>query len=350
MLNRTVFTQLSNGQTVYKYRITNDYGEYVEILNYGACIYSLNVLDREGKLGDVVLGIRSPEEIETGRFAGITVGRCANRIAYGRFPLNGKTVQLECNQGPHHLHGGSGNYGRQLFTELAASREDQVCLHLTDQGQGGYNNQADVTVAFTFGNDHSLKIQYRMTCVEDTLLCPTNHAYFHLDESGNICNHTLQIPAERYAVKGDAGLPEGKTALVAGTPLDFRKAHPIRDAFQGEAAGFFRGQVPELDDTFLLGNPAGQFTLAARLESSVSGRVMEVYTDMPALIAFTMYIRHPVLGKNDQIYQGYKAIALETQYVPNAINCDTFEKPLFRAGQALESATVYTFHTKRNGG
>lgn len=346
MLSRTVFTRLSDNRTVYKYRITNDFGEYVEILNYGACIYSLYVLDRNGNLGDVVLGIRSPEEIESGRFAGITVGRCANRIAYGQFRLNGKTVQLECNQGLHHLHGGSGNYGRQLFTEVPVTQENQLCLHLTEEGQGGYNNRAEVTVSFTFGNDHSLKIHYRMTCEEDTLLCPTNHAYFNLDQTDSICRHTLQIPAERYAVKGEAGLPEGKTAPVAGTPLDFRKTHPVQDAFQEENAGFFHRPIPELDDTFLLGNRAGVPTLAARLESPLSGRVMEVYTDMPALIAFTMYIRHPVTGKHNQIYQGYKAIALETQYVPNAINCDTFEKPLFRAGQALESTTVYAFHTK----
>lgn len=346
MLSRAPFARLSDGRAVYKYRITNGFGEYAEILNYGACLYSLNVLDKHGKLGDVVLGIHSPEQIEEGRFAGVTIGRCANRIAYGQFLLNGETVQLECNQGLHHLHGGSGNYGRQMFTVLPCSQEDRLCLHLTDLGLGGYRGQVDVTVCFQFGNDHALRIQYRMTCQEDTLLCPTNHAYFNLDGTDSICGHRLQIRSEHYAVKGASGLPEGASAPVAGTPLDFREFHPIGDAFQPEQADFFPRQPPELDDTFLLGPPSGMYQLAARLEGPVSGRVMEVYTDMPALIAFTMFIRQPVTGKHGEIYQGYKAIALETQYVPNAINCPSFEKPLFHAGQTLKSTTVYAFHIK----
>lgn len=343
MLTKSVFTQLEDGRTVYKYRITNDFGEYVEILNYGACIYSVYVLDKQGCLGDVVLGIRDAEHLTSDGFAGITIGRCANRIAYGRFQLNGKTVQLECNRGGHHLHGASGGYGSQLFTEVPGSGECQVCLHLTDTGAGGYGGSVDVTVSFCFGNDHALRIHYHMVGDQDTLLCPTNHAYFNLDGTPDICGHELQVHAQRYAVPGPSGVPEGETAPLAGTPMDFRSLHPIGDAFREETAAFFTRQPPAMDDTFLLEHPAGEFAPAALLLSRESGRVMRVYTDMPAMIVFTRYVREPVTGKHGECYQGYKAIALETQYVPNAVNCTGFEVPLFRAGQPLDSDTVYAF-------
>lgn len=343
MLSKSVFSQLEDGRTVYKYRITNDFGEFVEILNYGACIYSVYVLDKNGSLGDVVLGIRNARELTNDGFAGITIGRCANRIAYGRFQLNGETVQLECNRGGHHLHGASGGYGRQLFTQIPCEEDNQVCLHLTDTGGGGYNNNVDVTVRFSFGNDHCLRIHYHMVGEQDTLLCPTNHAYFNLDGSPDICSHELCVHAERYAVPGSSGVPEGETAALAGTPMDFRHLHPIGDTFREETADFFTRQPPAMDDTFLLDHPAGELALAAQLQSRESGRVMRVYTDMPAMIVFTRYVREPVIGKHEQCYQGYKAIALETQYVPNAVNCTGFAVPLFRAGQPLDSDTVYAF-------
>lgn len=343
MLNKSLFTYLEDGSPVYLYRITNRFGEYVEILNYGACIHSVHVLDKNGTLGDVVLGIRNPEALTKEGLTGITIGRCANRIAGGRFSLNGKTVQLECNQRGNHLHGASGNYGKQLFRELHALRENQVRLGFTDVGAGGYHNTVEVSVSFSFGDDHRLEIHYHMVGQEDTLLCPTNHAYFNLDGSPDILRHALCIQAQQYAVPGPQGIPEGEIAPVAGTPFDFRRLHPIGDALREENGSFFSRQPPVIDDTFLLDHPAGQMGLAARLEGRESGRVMEVFTDMPAMVVFTRYLREPCIGKHEQVYQGYKAIALETQYVPNAVNCTTFAVPLFPARTPLDSTTVYAF-------
>lgn len=344
MITKSSFGQLPDGREVTKYRITNRFGEYVELLDYGACIYSIYVLDRHGKLGDVVLGVKNAEALSRGGFSGVTVGRCANRIAYGRFPLNGETVQLECNMFGHHLHGASGAYGTKFFTEMPSESENEVCFHLTDAGQGGYGNCVEVQVRFSFWDDHRLKISYFMEGEEDTLLCPTNHAYFNLDGLFDIRTHALCIHAERYAVKGETGMPEGDIARVENTPLDFRSLRPIEDAFAEETKDFFTRQPPELDDTFLLDNCAGRrFGLAAELQSSHSGRTMKVYTDMPALIAFTMYVKRLAPGKGEDVYQGYASIALETQYVPNAINCGSFDVPLFRTHEPLRSETVYEF-------
>lgn len=343
MLSQSVFARLDDGRVVHKYRITNAFGEFVEILDYGACLYSVNVLDKNGRLGDVVLGVPDGDHLTQGRFSGVTVGRCANRIAHGRFRLNGQTIQLECNQGGHHLHGASGGYGGQLFTRIPSAEADQVCLSLLDLGGGGYNNTVQATVCFSFGNDHCLRIHYHMVGQSDTLLCPTNHAYFNLDGASDIRGHELCIQAEQYAVKGADGIPEGETAGVAGTPLDFRRMRLLGEALQENV--FFSRLPPELDDTFLLRHPPGTCALAAQLQSRNSGRTMRVYTDMPALIAFTMFVRNPVPGKHGILYQGYPAIALETQYVPNAVNCTGFAVPLFRAGQPLISDTVYAFGT-----
>jgi aldose 1-epimerase len=178
---------------------------------------------------------------------------------------------------------------------------------------------------------------------EDTLLCPTNHAYFNLDGSPDILSHRLQIDALKYAVKGETGMPEGEQAEVADTPLDFRKLRPVGDALKPEYAPFYKSDVSQMDDIFLLSHNSGELDLVARLEGKESGRYMDVYTDMPALIVFTGFVKEPVVGKDEQVYSGYKSIALETQYVPNAVNCTGFDIPVFPAGTPLDSETIYAF-------
>lgn len=343
MITTELFGQLADGRQVTLYRITNKHGEYAEFLDYGATIHSVFVRDRNGALGDVVLGVKDAKSLSKGGFTGMTVGRCANRIAHGEFQLNGKTVHLECNMFGHHLHGASGNYGTKFF-QAEIFGTDSLCFRLTDQGAGGYGNRVEVAVNFTFDDQHRLKIAYFMEGEEDTLLCPTNHSYFNLDGKFDLATHTLAIYAERYALKGETGMPEGGSASVAGTPLDFRQIHPILDAYKENSEGFFPRNPPEVDDTFLLDHCQNRaFGLAAELQSIESGRTMRVYTDMPALIAFTMYVSHPKEGKNGVQYQGYASIALETQYVPNAINCKDFDAPLFPAHVPLRSQTVYEF-------
>lgn len=344
MIEKSQFGVLEDGRPVTKYRITNGFGEYAEMLDYGACLYSLCIRNRDGELTDVVLGVPNVEELVKGGMSGITVGRCANRIAYGRFQLNGKTVHLECNMFGHHLHGASGGYGTKLFWELPETSDKEVCFGYTDHGEGGYGNTVEVQVRFSFNDLHQLQISYWMKGEEDTLLCPTNHAYFNLNGASDIRDQTLWLNAQKYAVKGSTGMPEGETAAVEGTPLDFRTAHAIGDALQERNQYFFERNPPELDDTFLLNKDSRSFGLAAQLCSWESGIAMKVYTDMPALIAFTMYVHKPRAGKRNERYQGYCSIALETQYVPNAVNCDTFDVPLFCAQEPLCSKTVYEFN------
>lgn len=171
MLSKHFFTNLPDGRAVYRYRLTNRHGEYVDILDYGACLYRICVLDAQGRLGDVILGISDAQELTAGRFAGATIVRCANRIAQEQFQLNGKTVQLERNQNGHHLHGGSGNYAHQLFHQIPG-KEDALCLALEDTGAGGYDCPADVSVSFSFDDNHQLHIHYHMVSPQGTLLHP----------------------------------------------------------------------------------------------------------------------------------------------------------------------------------
>ena len=179
---------LSNGQQVKKYTIKNKKEEYVELLDFGATIHSINVLDKKGNIGDVVLGINKASDLEKKSFAGITIGRCANRIEYGKCVIDGKEIQLERNLfGKHFLHGASGNYGFRHFEGKINEEENSVSFYLQDKGEGGFNCNVDAEITFKFDNDSNLKISYKMIPYGTTILCPTNHTYFN-QKRGRACN------------------------------------------------------------------------------------------------------------------------------------------------------------------
>jgi len=344
MIDTEQFGSLPDGRPVTLYRITNTCGEFVELLDYGAAVNSLFVRDKAGVPGPVTLGAPTAAALAERNYAGVTIGRCANRIANGQFQLDGRTVQLECGRGGHYLHGGSGNYANRFFS-ADADGGNAVVFSLLDAGGGGFGSRVQASVRYAFGDDHQLSIHYTMTPEADTLLNPTNHSYFNLAGSGDILHHSLQVYAHRYARKGPLHMPQGERVSVAGTPLDFRKAHCLGDVITTANADFFGGTPPKLDETLLLENHHG-FGLAAELYAPESGRWMCVYTDMPALVLFTPWQAQPVPGPHHTVYAGYCGIALETQFVPNAINCPGFAQPLFRAGRPLRSETIYAFGTE----
>lgn len=342
MIQVNAFGRLPDGRMVSAYRIGNSHGEWVEVLDYGVCIHSIMVLDKKGRVGDVCLGVANVQQLASHSLAGITVGRCANRIAYGKFTIDGMETQLDCNMGAHCLHSAGGNYGTKLFDAQLLESENAVRFCYDDNGGGGFNNHVAVEIQVSFNDAHELCITYRMTPDEATVLCPTNHTYFNLNGKGDICTHTLWLAADEYAPKGDLGMPQGAIAPVDNTPLDCRSAKAINEVLAQGADGFFERQPPELDDVVLLRKSKRQLP-AAELYAPGSGRTMQVCTDMPALVLFTMYVKKPLFGKYDQNYAGYSSIALETQFVPNAVNCPEYESPVFQKGQTLQSETIYRF-------
>lgn len=343
MIQTKDFGKLPDGRTIRMYTITNAAGEYVEVLNYGAALHSICVKDKNGKIGDVVHGAVNVEELTGRSKEGFVIGRCANRIAFGRFELNGKTVQLEQGRGGHYLHGGSGNYAHKLFDVVTDEKEGKVILTVLDKGEAGFGCDVDAKVIYSFDDNGRVGIEYDLYPHGDTLLCPTNHAYFNLNGEGEILDHTLHVYGDSYPPKGETGIPEGAIASVHGTPLDFSVPISIKEALASDKTGFFVRQPAGYDDTVLFDKTG--YDLSAELVSPTSGRVMRIWTDMPALIIFTPFSEEKFTGKRGAEFNGYSAICLETQFIPNAINCPTYESPLFRKGQRLITKTIYAFDT-----
>lgn len=336
MVTRERFGILTDGREVSLYTIRNGLGESVGVLDYGAAVHSIIVMDGQGVPGDVILGVRKAEELEGDSCEGVTIGRCANRIAGGRYVWKGKTYQLERNRGEDFIHGAGGNYAHQMFSAHFDEAGDSVELRLNDTGAGGFACAAKVRIRFSFDDFHCLTISYEIVPEADTLINPTNHAYFNLRDGKDARGHELFIAADRVAVRGERGIPDGRTADIAYTDMDFRRPILIGEAM--------RRTVPErkrYDDCFLLRD--GSF--AAELRAPDTGRTMRIDTDMPGLILFVPYLEKGITGKYGNRYAGHCAVCLETQYVPNAINCREFKAPITRANRIFYSETRYRFGT-----
>ena len=341
MVELETFGTDANGNEIQLYRITNCFGEYVELLNYGASVHSISILNNSGTFSDVVLGANSAQQLHSYSTEGAIYGRCANRIADGKFCIDGKQYQLEQNWNGHCLHSASDNYAHQIFT--ASTGENSVMFQFRDVGKCGYRCPVDVCITYTWNNERNLTIQYQMHTEGDTLLSPTNHTYFHLG-CQNVQDLILYINASKIAVKSKRGMPEGDVADVIGTNLDFTRPIRLGDAMKKTTLTGF-GAHFEYDDNLIL-NGKG-FRKAATIFSPNSEIGVHILTDMPAIVLYTPFFKEPRIGKNNANLDGYCSVCIETQYVSNAINCPNFEKPIFHAGDTLYSTTVYRFFTRQ---
>ncbi len=339
MVETYKFCKLSDGRDVTAYKITNRWGEYAVILNYGAMIQALCVKDRNGAIGDVVLGPDDGQDASTARSAASIMGRCGNRIAYGRFTIDGKEYQLNSLRGEHHLHGGAGNYARQIFSGVVG--DNCVTLHHHDVGEDGWEAEVDAAITYTFGDDHALTIDYAITALDNTVIAPTNHAYFNLDMPNQILDTRLKLFTDKYAPKSALGMPDGTVASVVGTPLDFSTERTIKEGFDSDTIGFFQNGRIGYDDFYVIDGDG--FRQVAEATCPSSGRRMRVFSDAESLILFTPGSRAPSVGKGGCILDGYASFCIEMQYVPNAVNCPEYRSPVFRKGETMHSRTVYAF-------
>ena len=228
------FEPTSSGQMAHFYRIENASGASVTLCDYGASIVSLLVPDRQKLLRDVVLGYAHVKGYETGgEYFGETVGRCCNRICHGRFVLNGQQIQLNCNDGKHHLHGGYRSLSRRIWQAECSGNSVAFTTESPD-GEEHYPGNLQVTVTYTFDDTNTLTIAYDAVCDKDTICNLTNHSYFNLDghQSGTLAHHMLKLFADSYIPIDRTSIPSGEIAPVAGTPFDFRAYKPIPAAFQ----------------------------------------------------------------------------------------------------------------------
>jgi aldose 1-epimerase len=343
----SAFGKLTDGTDVKLYTLSNTKGMMAKVTDYGAILTELWVPDRAGKFGNVVLGFNNAEQYVKGHpYFGATVGRVANRIAKGKFTLEGKEYTLAVNNGPNHLHGGVRGFDKRLWKSRilqGLSREVSVEFTYTSvDGEEGYPGTLDVKVLYTLTEDNELRIDYQATTDKATPINLTNHSYFNLGGQGSILDHLLLVNADRYTAADATLIPTGELAPVKGTGLDFTKPRPI-----GERINDYLNFAKGYDHNFVLNGEGRMPTLAARAEDPNSGRVMEVWTTEPGIQLYTgNHLDGSLTGVGGVNYKQHTAFCLETQHFPDSINHPNFPSTVLRPGETFNSTTIHRFAVK----
>ncbi|MCX7725416.1 MAG: galactose mutarotase [Chitinispirillaceae bacterium] len=340
------FGIMPDGKEAKLYTLTNSKGASVSLTNYGAAVVSILVPDRKGNFKDIALGFNSVDGYlsEDNPFFGSTIGRYANRIARGRFSLNGKTYTLAINNGVNHLHGGLKGFDKILWTtEKFTLDSNKISFsYLSVDGEEGYPGNLEVIVTFEWTDDNKLKIDYKASSDADTIVNLTNHTYFNLEGNGSIVDHILQINANFYTPVDETQIPTGEIISVKNTPFDFTTPTRIGDRiddFSNEQMRYGGGY----DHNFVL-NSNGSLSHVAMVYSSKSGIKLDVFTTEPGMQFYSgNNINCKREGKNGIVYKKRDGFCLETQHFPDSPNKPHFPSVVLRKGAIFKSTTIYSF-------
>lgn len=346
-----LFGHLPDGRAVAAVTLVNRHGMSATVIAYGATLQSVRVPDREGVFADVTLGHAAlAPYLEQPQFFGSSVGRVANRIAGGRFVLDGEEYRVPANDGPNALHGGPCGFDKVLWDVAAFGSEPEPFVRfamVSPDGDQGFPGTLHVTATYVLGDDGALRIEYRATTDRPTLVNLTNHAYWNLageGAPGGAMDHVLTIPADHYLPTDPTAIPTGEFAPVDGTPFDFRKPAVIgarvRDG-ASEQIRIGRGY----DHNWVIGRARSDTPrLLARLAHPASGRVLEVLSTEPGLQFYSgNFLDGSSLGKGGQCYRMGDAVALEPQMFPDAANQPPFGSIGLRPGEEYRHALVFRF-------
>ncbi len=346
-ITRASFGNLPDGKEVDIYTLKNGQSE-VRITNYGARIVSLSVPDKNGQIGDVTTGFDTLEEyLQENPYFGAVVGRYGNRIANGRFTLDGKNYTLARNNGPNALHGGERGFDKVVWKAKELSGNDPALelTYVSADGEEGYPGTLTTVVTYTLTNNNALKIDYKLSTDKLTVANVTNHAYFNLKGSGDILDHQIQINASRFTPVGASLIPNGEMRPVKGTPFDFNVLTPIGARINDSDAQIkFGGGY---DHNFVLDSSDGSLAKAVEVYEPTTGRVMEVFTTEPGVQFYTgNFLDGKLKGKRGTIYEKRSAFCLETQHFPDSPNRKNFPTAELHPGQDRQSTTIYQFSTR----
>ncbi len=355
-ITRKPFGQTADGKALSLYTLTNARGAQVQITNFGGTITSIKVPDRQGRLGDVVLGYDSPAPYVAntgGTYFGALIGRYANRIAKGHLVVDGKVYQLAINNAPNTLHGGKVGFNQKVWAAAPVRAAHGVALALrytSPDGQENFPGTLTVKVVYTWSDDNALKIDYTATTDKDTVVNLTNHSYFNLNGAGNgtILDNRMMINADRYTPVDAVAIPLGPLRPVAGTPFDFRRPTAIgaRINQPNQQLEFGHGY----DHNFVLngyrpGSSAPR--LAARAYAPRTGRVLTAYTTEPGIQLYTgNFLDGKIHGKGGKAYVRRGAFCLEAQHFPDSPNHPAYPTTTLKPGQAYRQTTVYQFSVR----
>lgn len=344
------FGTLPDGEEVERYTLTNANGLEMKVMTYGGIITSLQTPDKDGKKGDIVLGFDTLEGyLQDVPYFGALIGRYGNRIANGKFELDGKEYTLAKNDGPNHLHGGKKGFDKVLWTASETRSEDGPALKLqyhSKDMEEGYPGNLDVTVVYTLTDNDELRVDYSASTDKKTVLNLTQHTYFNLSpESETILDEELKLNADTFLPVNTTLIPTGKPEKVEGTPFDFRQPKTI-----GKDIGAKNKQLEfgkGYDHCWILNGKDREMKPAATLYDPNSGRVMEITTTEPAIQFYSgNFLDGSLVGKSDKKYVFRSGLCLETQHYPDAPNQPGFPSTVLNPGEEYHTTTIFKFTVK----
>lgn len=346
------FGRMPDGKAVEVYTLTNARGMQVRAITYGAIIQAIRVPDRSGHLADVTLGFDSlPGYLGDSPYFGAVVGRYANRIARGRFTLEGRTYRLATNNGPNALHGGVKGYDKVVWRARSFQRGDTVGVtleHTSPDGDEGYPGTLRVAVTYSLTPADELVVDYRATTDRPTPVNLSQHSYFNLagEGSGDILGHLLTIDADRYTPVDSTLIPTGELASVAGTPFDFRRPTAIGARIDQPDQQLRYGKG--YDHNFVLNRRGPGLAHAVRVVEPTSGRTLDISTTEPGLQFYSgNFLDGSIKGKGGHVYGHRSAIVLETQHFPDSPNHPGFPSTILKPGREFRSRTIFAFGVVR---
>ena len=352
MVEKKAFGTTADGKTADLYALKNKNGMVVTITNFGATVVSIVVPDKAGKLADVALGYDNLAGYELNKnYLGVLVGRYGNRIAHGKFSIDGTEYTLAKNNGENSLHGGLKGFNKAMWEAKDVSKGGDPAVemkYVSKDGEEGYPGNLSVTVVYTVTSKNELKIDYTATTDKKTVVNLTNHTYFNLAGQGNgdILKHELMINADKFTPVDSGLIPTGELKSVMGTPFDFKKPTAIGARIDASDEQIKLGGG--YDHNFVLNRakPTG-LSLAAKVSDPSSGRSMEVWTTEPGVQFYTgNFLDGSFQGKAGIAYGKRTAFCLETQHFPDSPNHPSFPTTLLKPGEKYRTTTVYKFETK----
>jgi aldose 1-epimerase len=349
-LTREPFGITAQGDSVEIFTLRNTNGVTMRVMTYGGIITSLSVPDRNGTMADIVLGHDSlAGYLREHPYFGAIVGRYANRIAKGRFTLDGKQYSLAVNNGLNALHGGVRGFDKVVWTPEPFDRagERGVILRYTSpDGEEGYPGTLTAKVTYTLTDSNTVLIDYEATTDKATPINLTQHSYFNLAGSGDILGHQLTLGAAQYTPVDTTLIPTGEIATVEGTPFDFRTPRRIGEHINDSNEQLRRGLG--YDHNFVLTRADSGLAFAARLADSTSGRTLEVHTTEPGIQFYSgNFLDGTITGKRGSVYAHRNGLCLETQHYPDSPNQSSFPSTILQPGATYRSRTVWTFGVMR---
>ncbi len=345
------FGQTRDGQAVTVYTLRNANGMEARIINYGGIVLSLRVPDKNGQLGDVVLGYDTLADYEKDSpYFGCLVGRYGNRIARGRFALNNQTYELAVNNGPNHLHGGKKGFDKVVWdvasAEVGRHGPQLELRYLSKDGEEGYPGNLQVTAVYTLTADNALQLEYMARTDRDTVVNLTQHSYFNLAGQSDILGHIVYLNADRFTPVDSTLIPTGELRPVAGTPFDFRTPTAIgaRVNADDEQIRFGGGY----DHNWVINKPAGELGVAARVTEPTTGRVLEVLSTEPGLQFYCgNFLDGTLKGKGGWVYQHRNGFCMEPQHFPNSPNQPDFPSVVLKPDQTYRNTIIYKFSVQK---